>query len=90
MSRKIYIAVTIGVVLLTFFSLDADAQCGMCKAIAEDGVGSEDGASVAGGLNTGILYLMGAPYLIMAFAIVLAIIFRKKLVGFYHDFRDIY
>ncbi len=40
------------------------AQCVMCKAVAEDS--AADG-SLGRGLNSGILYLMGIPYAIMAF-----------------------
>lgn len=39
-------------------------QCVMCKAVAEDS--AADG-SLGRGLNSGILYLMGIPYAIMAF-----------------------
>lgn len=39
------------------------AQCAMCKATAQTDL--EGGASVADGLNSGILYLMLFPYLLM-------------------------
>ena len=39
------------------------AQCAMCKAIAE--TGTDNGNSVAAGLNDGILYLMAAPYILL-------------------------
>lgn len=42
----------------------ATGQCVMCKAVAEDS--AEDG-SLGRGLNSGILYLMAIPYVIMAF-----------------------
>lgn len=45
----------------------------MCKAAAESDL-KNDPNSIARGLNKGILFLMGIPYLI------LAIIFRKELV----------
>jgi hypothetical protein len=48
-------------VLLSFSSW---AQCAMCKATAESGQAA--GSTVAEGLNSGILYLMAFPYLIMA------------------------
>ena len=50
--------------LLLILATDAEAQCVMCKAVAEDS--AEDG-SLGRGLNSGILYLMGIPYAIMAF-----------------------
>ena len=47
-------------------------QCVMCKAVAEDS--AADG-SLGRGLNSGILYLMGIPYAIMAF--LAWFVFRK-------------
>lgn len=44
-------------------SLSAEAQCAMCKAIAESN--SQGGGDIAAGLNSGILYLMIFPYLII-------------------------
>lgn len=41
----------------------ADAQCAMCKAVAE--TSQQGGSSVADGLNGGIVYLMAFPYLIL-------------------------
>lgn len=62
-----------------FFATDADAQCAMCKAVAE--TGSKDGTSVSGGINNAILYLMVLPY------ILLFLLFRKKIVGFYREWK---
>lgn len=59
--------------LLLAVVLDAEAQCVMCKAVAEDS--AEDG-SLGRGLNSGILYLMGIPYAIMAF--FAWFVFRKR------------
>jgi hypothetical protein len=39
------------------------AQCAMCKTTASSDL--ENGGSIANGLNTGILYLMAIPYLIL-------------------------
>ncbi len=55
--------------------LSVDAQCAMCKAVAE--TSTESGSSVATGLNGGILYLMVFPYLILA-AVSFAIYRHKK------------
>jgi hypothetical protein len=65
--------------ILLLFSADASAQCAMCKAVAE--TGSNDGIPVSGGINQAILYLMALPY------IILFLLFRKKLVGFYKEWR---
>ena len=48
------------------------AQCAMCKAAAETSV-EHNPNSVAKGLNTGILFLMTIPY------VVVGLIFRKEL-----------
>ncbi|MEM7185743.1 MAG: hypothetical protein AAF466_03705 [Bacteroidota bacterium] len=49
------------VLLFIFFFgiLSADAQCAMCRAVLE----SEEDASLAAGVNNGIVYLMLFPYL---------------------------
>ena len=58
--------------------------CAMCKAVVEsgDGGGRIFGGeqSVGRGLNSGILYLMAVPYLL------LFLLFRKKIVGFFREF----
>tara|TARA_B100001564_G_C20065064_1_gene413708 strand:- start:196 stop:411 length:216 start_codon:yes stop_codon:yes gene_type:complete len=66
--------------LLLFFiiSVESYAQCAMCKAIAEsDPQGKE---SLFEGLNSGILYLMGVPYLLLSIALVYIYINRKKVL----------
>lgn len=60
-------------VALAFFASDLSAQCVMCKAVAEDS--AADG-SLGRGLNSGILYLMAIPYLLMAF--FAWFVFRKR------------
>lgn len=47
-------------VLVLASSLDADAQCAMCKASAESSL--EEGSEKAAGMNKAILYLMAFPY----------------------------
>jgi hypothetical protein len=64
--------------LLTFVFLpqDVDAQCAMCRAVLEsDATG--DVPLVSRGVNSGILYLMGFPYLLMLGVAVF--IFRDKI-----------
>jgi len=47
--------------ILLFFSFQfSNAQCAMCRAVVESG-----NTSQAKGLNTGILYLMVFPYLLV-------------------------
>jgi len=69
-----YIALTI---LFVFFLQDLLAQCAMCKAVAEEEF-EEDGVT---GINTGILYIMIIPYIILFF------IFRKKIISFLKELR---
>lgn len=55
---------TIAIVIALLISpVIADAQCVMCRAVAED---SATSGGIGRGLNTGILYLMGIPYFLLA------------------------
>ncbi len=49
--------------LLVLNSANTFGQCAMCKTSAESDL--KNGGSIATGLNTGILYLMSVPYLIL-------------------------
>ncbi len=58
--------------------------CAMCKAVVQSG---EGGGRIFGGeqaigkgLNTGILYLMAVPY------VLLFLLLRKKIVSFVKEF----
>jgi hypothetical protein len=55
-------------------------QCAMCKQAASSSL-DKDPTSLAKNLNTGILYLMAVPYILIAF------IFRKQLVSLYRNWR---
>jgi hypothetical protein len=66
--------------LLMFFSLENFAQCAMCRATAESATESVD-KGIGEGLNSGILYLMGVPYLLLL--TVGVIFFRKKIVAIF-------
>lgn len=48
---------------LTLIILDANAQCSMCSAVVESS--QKNGSDFALGLNSGILYLMAIPYLLL-------------------------
>lgn len=67
------------ILLLVLLPNITEAQCAMCKASVESSQGQKN--SVAGGLNTGILYLMAVPYFLIAF------IFRKQIVALWRNFR---
>lgn len=51
-------------VFLLFSASHGWAQCAMCRAAVENNV-SENSAGLSVGLNTGILYLFVAPYLLV-------------------------
>ncbi len=75
------------VVVATLMPAELLAQgCAMCKAVVEsgDGGGRIFGGeqNVGRGLNTGILYLMAVPYLL------LFLLFRKRIVGFFKEFAS--
>lgn len=57
-------------------SVAANAQCAMCKAVAESNSGA--GGGIASGLNEGILYLMAFPYIMMAIVATLWYRHNKK------------
>lgn len=59
--------------------------CSMCKAVAgsqADGATFGGSQAVGGGLNTGILFMMSVPYLL------LFLFFRKRIFGFVKEFRN--
>ncbi|WP_299819149.1 hypothetical protein [uncultured Pontibacter sp.] len=65
--NKIF-ALTLLVLSLSLFTTNAYSQCAMCRATVESnvGTGSKDPESEVGsGLNTGILYLMVVPYILI-------------------------
>jgi len=63
MNKRIFVLVLIFIGV--FFLQDAVAQCPMCKIAAESNM--ENGGESGSGLNTGILYMFAAPYLIVGF-----------------------
>ena len=51
---------------LLFLSIASYGQCAMCRAVVEQG-----GEEVAEGINSGIVYLMAFPYLLITVALFL-------------------
>lgn len=83
MRRQLFLLLI--VLLAASAPVEVRAQgCSMCKAVVESGEGSGrifGGEQAVGkGLNMGILYLMAAPYLL------LFLLFRKRIVGFFKEF----
>ncbi len=60
MYKKIFFLV----LMLILIQWDAEAQCAMCRTTVESTV-SNGRSNIATGLNTGILYLLTAPYLLV-------------------------
>ena len=61
MYKKIFLLAAI----LVLTQIDAVAQWAMCRTTVESTI-SNGRSNIATGLNTGILYLLAAPYLIVA------------------------
>lgn len=51
-------------IVFLLFQLDGLAQCAMCRTTVESTI-SNGRSNIATGLNTGILYLLAAPYLLV-------------------------
>jgi hypothetical protein len=51
-------------IVFLLFQLDGVAQCAMCRTTVESTI-SNGRSNIATGLNTGILYLLAAPYLLV-------------------------
>ncbi len=60
------------IIFLLYYQISS-AQCAMCKAVVESGDLSE-----AEGLNTGILYLMVFPYILVGTLLYFIIKNRRK------------
>lgn len=68
------------VVLLLLTGLQSEAQCAMCKATAESATENVN-KGIGQGLNSGIVYLMVTPYLLLA--VIATVFFRKKIAAFF-------
>ncbi|MFI5148098.1 MAG: hypothetical protein ACHQRM_00075 [Bacteroidia bacterium] len=66
--------------LLFLASPEVHAQgCSQCKMIPQSDL--QNGGHIASGINKGILYMMALPY------IILFLLFRKQIIGFYKQLR---
>ncbi|UMB52720.1 hypothetical protein MKD41_10275 [Lutibacter sp. A64] len=66
--------ISIILLLILAFVNKANAQCAMCKAVVESG----GDTSQAEGLNSGILYLMAFPYLLVGVLLFFIFKYRRK------------
>jgi hypothetical protein len=81
MKRNNLLPAFIFLIVLLAFTISADAQCAMCRKIAESDMSKGHPATVSKNINMGILYLLAVPY------VALAVYFRKQIVGVYKSFR---
>ena len=80
-NRGLYIAFVLTLVICFFPGADADAQCVMCKAVAEESAKSDPAQNSAGaGINAGILYIIGIPYILLM--LFFGYYFRGKITDF--------
>ena len=61
------------IILFLIFSVEASAQCAMCKAVVEGG-----NETIAEGVNDGITYLMVFPYLLIGLLFYFLVRHRRK------------
>lgn len=69
--KFLYLILALGLIVCS--AVPVKAQCAMCSATVE--TNANNGGSKANGLNNGIMYLLGAPYLAVA---VVGYIWYKK------------
>ena len=74
-SCKLLFTIIIAAFIIMALPEAADAQCAMCKAVAESNQTAKGEQHFGANLNTAILYLMAVPYLVLTF---LAFLFFKK------------
>jgi len=74
--RKYSIQLLLLVLALLVFPAVADAQCAMCNATASTANDGNNEGALA--LNSGILFLMAIPYLLLTGIVVIMYIFRRQ------------
>jgi hypothetical protein len=68
-----FFTIAIMIAIAIAIPMDGEAQCSMCRAIAESSL--EGGSEMGKGLNSGIMYLMGIPYILL---VVLGVLLFRK------------
>jgi len=83
MGRYLLLLVLVAGAMLAPSEVQAQG-CAMCKAVAQSREGGIFGGeqAIGRGLNSGILYLMAVPYLL------LFLLLRKKVVSFFKEFAN--
>ncbi len=62
---------------ITSFSVDTNAQCAMCRRVAESSHDAHEN-KVGRGLNSGIMYLLAIPYVLAGIGIYAYVKKRKS------------
>lgn len=75
------IIIALSILFLLLAHQETMAQCAMCKQAAASSLDNNPN-SLARGLNSGILYLMAVPYIMLAF------LFRKQIASLYKRWRN--
>lgn len=73
--NRFYKITAIIIILVLFSTVDAEAQCAMCRRIVESNI-NDSAASVSKNMNPAILYLMAIPYVILG---TMAYIFYRNI-----------
>ncbi len=71
----IYAALLLALAFTAPAASESHAQCTVCRATVENSEG--DKGELKKGVNNGILYLMGIPYVILVGTVVLAVRYRR-------------
>ena len=74
MKNKAFKYIALSLLVFFLMTIDANAQCAMCRAVLESQVDD----STAKGINNGIMYLMVFPYLLVGGIGVAIFRHRKK------------
>ncbi len=82
MSVKKAIQYTVILFAILTLSMDLGAQCAMCRQTAESAT-EHVNKGIGESLNSGIVYLMMVPYVLIA--TVGFVFFRKKIVGLFFN-----
>ncbi len=75
--NHVYIISALLILFITLTPTILEAQCAMCKAVLENEL-TTDGNRKSEGINAGIIFLMGIPYILIGSAILYYLKLRKS------------
>ncbi len=79
MKRSIYIGILIVILMIVVSPTLADAQCAMCNATVSTSTEGNKESALA--LNSGILFLMAIPYLLLGTLLTIWLKFRQDKIA---------